>query len=289
MDTIGQTQVSDQCFGRIADMVKESLEFFAPISGYGKMPLVSLEEAVKPLVDIIPEVQSYAYVAKQKCQNPPDTLTPDESASIMLYTMGWQQPDESLYAVLNSTMRSPNRQTILRPWYLYIRLFLNALFRLPPLCEITYRGIKMDLSARYTKGATIVWWAFSSTTKCIDVLQLNSFLGETGTRTIFNIQCQTARDISKHSYYPIEQEALLLAATQFQVTGCLKQGDLCIIQLKETCPPHPLLQPVPVILPQCCNPSSTGKSREKRKIAIFLHDIVHHYFPLIKSSKNHVY
>ncbi|CAF1510141.1 unnamed protein product, partial [Rotaria sp. Silwood1] len=74
---------------------------------------------------------------------------------------------------------------------------------------------------------------------------------------MFSIQCQTARDISKHSYYPEEHEALLLAATQFEVTACLKQGDLRIIQLKETCPPHPLLQPVPVCVPQLYTPPST--------------------------------
>ncbi|CAF3667660.1 unnamed protein product [Rotaria sp. Silwood1] len=259
MAASGNATVSDQCFGRISDIAKEPLEFFAPISGYGKMPLVSLEEAVKPLVDILPEVQSFAYVAKQRCKNPADSLTSDESASIMLYTMGWNQPEESLYAVLNDTLRSPNRQKTLKPWYLYIRLFLNALFRIPPLCETTYRGIKKDLSARYVKGNTIVWWAFSSSTKFVDVLQSDSFLGETGTRTMFSIQCQTARDISKHSYYPEEHEALLLAATQFEVTACLKQGDLRIIQLKETCPPHPLLQPVPVCVPQLYTPPSTGK------------------------------
>ena len=40
MDTIGKTKVSDQCFGRIADMAKEPLEFFTPIGGYEKAPLV---------------------------------------------------------------------------------------------------------------------------------------------------------------------------------------------------------------------------------------------------------
>lgn len=72
-------------------------------------------------------------------------------------------------------------------------------------------------------------------------------MGDSGHRTLFYIQCATARNICKHSYFPNEQEVLLFAATQFQVTGCLDQGDLCIVHLKETRPPFPLLQPVPII------------------------------------------
>ena len=54
------------------------------------MPLVSLEEAVEKLVHILPRVQTYAYVAKQRCKTPADGLTQDESAAIVLYTMGWK-------------------------------------------------------------------------------------------------------------------------------------------------------------------------------------------------------
>ncbi|CAF1263887.1 unnamed protein product, partial [Adineta ricciae] len=63
-------------------------------------------------------------------------------------------------------------------------------------------------------------------------------------RTIFNIECESARDIRKHSCFPSEDEILLLPATQFQVNGILNQGDLHIIHLKETQPPFPLLQSV---------------------------------------------
>ncbi|CAF4520862.1 unnamed protein product, partial [Rotaria magnacalcarata] len=48
-----------------------------------------------------------------------------------------------------------------------------------------------------------------------------------------------------------------MAATQFKVMGCLNQGNLHIIQLEETKPPFPLLQPVPIVglLPIQSNPS----------------------------------
>ncbi|CAF4716804.1 unnamed protein product, partial [Rotaria sp. Silwood1] len=251
----GGEEVTAQSILRIIDIVDEPLEFLAPISGYGKMPLVSLEQAVEPLVPILPAVQAHVYVAKQRCKKPADELTQDESASIMLYTMGWKPIDECLYVVLNNTLRAPDREHKLEPWYLYLRLFLNALFRLPSLPTTAYRGVKLDLSKRYNEGETIVWWGFSSCTTAIRVLKSNLFLGKTGSRTMFTLQCKSARDIRKHSYFPAEDEVLLMAATQFKVLGCLDQGDLYIIQLEETHPPFPLLQPVPVVVPQPINPT----------------------------------
>jgi hypothetical protein len=239
---------------RLTDVAQEPLEFLSPISGYEEMPLVSLEEAVEELVHLLPAVQSHAYIAKQRCKEPADGLSPDESASIMLYTMGWYPHDKCLYAVLNATLRCADRGK-LKPWFLYLRLFIGALNRLPPRRDIVYRGVKLDLSKKYIKGETVIWWSFSSCTTGVNVLQSELFLGKKDTRTMFTIKCKSARDIQKHSYYPAEDEVLLLAATQFKVAGCLDQGDLHIIQLEEIQLPFSLLQPVP--LPS----SSTNSSK----------------------------
>ncbi|CAF4334080.1 unnamed protein product, partial [Rotaria sordida] len=104
-----------------------------------------------------------------------------------------------------------------------------------------------------------VWWGFSSCTTAVNVLNSNQFLGAKGDRTMFTLQCLSAKDIRKHSYYPAEDEVLLMAATQFKVIGCLNQGDLHIIQLEETPPPFPLMQPVPVIISPPIDPTSSGK------------------------------
>ncbi|CAF4667700.1 unnamed protein product, partial [Rotaria sp. Silwood2] len=173
----------------------------------------------------------------------------------MLYTMGWEPLNKCLYFALNNILRSPERQQKLRPWYLFMRLFLSALLRLPALPKIAYRGVKLDLSKRYIEGKTIVWWGFSSCTTTVGVLKSELFLGTTGDRTIFTLQCQSARDIRQHSYYPVEDEVLLMAATQFKVVSCLDQGNLHIVQLEETRPPFPLLQPVPIAVPSSVNPT----------------------------------
>ncbi|CAF2048823.1 unnamed protein product [Rotaria magnacalcarata] len=230
---------------RISDITDEALRFIAHISGCEKMPLVSLEEAVEPLVSILPDVRRRVYISKENCENPADGLTQDESASIMLYTMEWESVDESLYRVLNKILRSEDRRRQLKPWHLFLRLFLNALFRLPLLSTTVYRGVLSDLSRQYREGETIVWWGFSDCTTSVGVLQSELCLGMTGHRTMFAIKCHSARDIHKHSTYPDENAVLLMAGTQFRVISYLNQGDLHIIQLEETIPPLPLVQPPP--------------------------------------------
>lgn len=49
MATGGQNEEIAQQILRITDIAKEPLEFLAPIGGYAKMPLVSLEEAIELL------------------------------------------------------------------------------------------------------------------------------------------------------------------------------------------------------------------------------------------------
>jgi hypothetical protein len=230
---------------RVSDVVQEPNEMLMPIAGYEDMPVVPLEIAIEPLVPFLANIQSYAYVAKQRCLGPvPDGLTEDESASIMLYSMDWEPFNKCLYVVLNETLRSKDRKK-LRPWFLYLRLFLTALSRLPCKHRNVFRGVKLDLHKEYTKDKTIVWWGFSSCTKAVDVLQSESFLGTTGPRTMFAIECDSSRDISRHSYFSNEGQVLLLAATQFKIVASLNQGNgLHTVQLKEIQPPFPLLQPV---------------------------------------------
>ncbi|CAF4235765.1 unnamed protein product, partial [Adineta steineri] len=106
-----------------------------------------------------------------------------------------------------------------------------------------FRGVNLDLSNQYTQGKTFIWWGFSSCTTSIEVLENKQFLGKTGEKTLFTIECDSGKDISRHSYYQSEKEVLLLAARQFIVVGCLQPAPgLHMIQLKETRPPITLLQ-----------------------------------------------
>lgn len=233
---------------RILNVDKEPLEMLLPIYGYDEMPLTTLEEAVKPLISLVANVQVYVYAAKERCKKPADNLTPDESASIMLYSMSWEPLERCLYTALNATLRLKDRQK-LKPWFSYLKLFLTALTRLPSRHCFLYRGVKLNLSEQYSQVEKMVWWGFSSCTTVLSVLDSDLFLGKTEMRTIFTIECDTGKDIRKHSYFPNEDEVLLLAATQFKVVGTLKPAPgLHMIQLKEVQPPFPLLQPVTLVV-----------------------------------------
>jgi len=70
------------------------------------------------------------------------------------------------------------------------------------------------------------------------VLQSKLFLGQTGKRTMFTIECDSGKDIRTHSYLHDEDEVLILLATQFKVIGYLQPApDLHTIHLKEVQPP----------------------------------------------------
>jgi hypothetical protein len=232
---------------RISDMVEEPRKMLMPIKGYENVPLVSLEEAVQPLVPFVPDVRRMAWTAKERCEEPADGLTCDESASIMLYSMEWEPHQECLYFVLNATLRAANRRN-LSAWFLYLRLMLTALSRLPSVPLAVYRGIKLDLLKDYPQNKRFVWWGFSSCTRAVGVLETEQFLGKKGDRTLFTINCYSGKNIRNHSYFEKEDEILLLAARQFKVASTLNSGNgLHIIQIDEIEPEYPLLEPLPSI------------------------------------------
>jgi len=227
---------------RFSDIVAEPQRMLLPIQGFESMSLVSLEEAVKPLVSVVPDVEQMVWIAKQNCSHPKDGLTSDESASIMIYTMEWEPYEKSFYVILNTALRGVNREAV-KPWFSYLRLVINALQKLPATDHVVYRGVKTDLTAQYRRGDTIVWWGFSSCALSLETLMNERFLGQSGIRTLFSIECESGKNIRSHSYYAEEDEVLLLPARQFEVIGCLDQGNgLQIVQLKETKPKFPLIK-----------------------------------------------
>ncbi|CAF1386713.1 unnamed protein product [Adineta steineri] len=154
----------------------------------------------------------------------------------MLYSSAWKAIDRTLYTILNDALRSTDR-TKLKPWYLYLKLLRTALSHLPTTCRSVFRGIKLDLHNEYRKGEKIIWWGFSSCTSTIDVLQSETFLGINGPRTMFTIECNSGIDIRNHSFFPSEDEILLMAATNFKIMGnCNHGNNFHTVQLKEIQP-----------------------------------------------------
>ena len=229
---------------RFTDIIAEHGRMIAPIKGYEKVPLVSLEKAVEPLVEYVPEIERMVWTVKEDYTEPPDNMTIDQSASIRLYSLEWSPKEESVYFVLNDVLRSVDRSK-LKPWFSYLKLLIYSLNKLPSKTCTVYRGVKENLHELYPEKKTFVWWGFSSCTTAVKVLQSETFLGKTGTRTMFHIECHSGKDIRHHSIFPTEAEVLLLAARQFRVLSSYDSGNgLHIIQIKEIDPKFPLLEPV---------------------------------------------
>jgi hypothetical protein len=216
-----------------------------PILEYADEPLLPLAEACAPLANILHDLDTYVKMALDgTAAEPPDSLTIDESAAIRLYTIEWSGGHRSLYSILNYTLKCLSREH-LRPYFKYMKLFITAIVKLPcaPPCTV-WRGVTKDLSKEFPPGTAVTWWAFSSTTTELSVLENNMYLGDSGSRTLFSLETINSRTIRAHSHFVTEDELLLLPGTYMIVQSLFCPApDLHIIHLKQEIPETILLQP----------------------------------------------
>ena len=166
---------------RFSDIAGEPRRRLAPLRGYENMPLVSLEKAIEPLIPHVSEIEHMVDNALANSALIANSLSIDERASVMLYSMEWSPRQNSFYLVLNSVLRPPKREEQLSPWFLFLKLFLTALSKLPSTVgRIVYRGVKMGLRKEYPEGSKIIWWGFSSCTSHIRVLENEQFFRKNG-------------------------------------------------------------------------------------------------------------
>jgi hypothetical protein len=161
-------------------------------------------------------------------------LLRDEARAVHVYTQ-----DSLFYKELNKRLRLRDRES-LKPFFPYLKQFLNGLHRLAPEDDTVYRGVRLDLSAKYGKGNDLVWWAFSSATSTAEVLNNDTFLGPVGDRTLFSIKVHRCVNVRRYSAIGNEDERLILPGTAFHVKSHLALGNgLTMIQLEEDreCPP----------------------------------------------------
>jgi hypothetical protein len=229
----------------VMNIIKDSRAELVPIVGYADEPLLPLFKACAPLTDIIHNLSLYVQMALNETpEEPPDGLTIDESAAIRLYTIEWEGSHRSLYSMLNNTLKKKDRE-LLRPYFKYMKLFLTALVKLPCVPQSTiWRGVTKNLSTDFPPGTPVTWWAFSSCTTELTVLENNMYLGDTGDRTLFSVEVINGRTIRAHSHFLTEDEILLLPGTHMIVQSQFSPGaGLHIIHLKQVIPEGMLLEP----------------------------------------------
>ena len=189
-----------------ASLSKLETETYNPISGFETQPLVSLEEAVQPIAGLVLDVLTHVKTAMEKCiKNTP--LSVNESAAIYLYTM-----PESFYGKLNETLRNENRSDLVL-WFPYLKLFLNAVKKLPPCEAMIWRGVCGVVASGFQQNNIHTWWSITS---CSRYFQLaHQFTCDRG--TLFSIKSLYGRDISMYSAETAEGELILLPGTHLLV------------------------------------------------------------------------
>ncbi|CAF1252996.1 unnamed protein product [Rotaria sordida] len=200
---------------------------------YEQMPLVSIETATAPLMKIVPNLEQMVTTAKLNCYAPDDSLSPDESASIMLYTMEWSTKEQSFCYFLNRALNS-NDEKQLRPWFHYLKLVSHALAKLKTQHRTIYRVITEDVSRQYQEGNKFVWSEFISGTTYVKALGDEKNSSQDSKRTLFTIECETGKDISRHTFSDEHDDILLIPGRQFEVVSCFDPDDgFRMIQIKE--------------------------------------------------------
>jgi predicted DNA-binding WGR domain protein len=197
----------------------------------GIMDLVimkTLEEAIGnccSLSDIKSAVKKGHDLCKSCAGNPTISLDKELYGSIMLYT------SNAIYKDLNKVLRDENRFGI-KKYFNYLRMFFEAMSRLPKNEFTLWRGISVDLYSQYKVGNTITWWGISSCTADQQVAK-NFMNGCGGNCTLLTIDTKTATDISSITFYSSEKESLLAPGTQLQVISSEKKGKITYIHMKE--------------------------------------------------------
>lgn len=202
---------------------------------YRDIPLVNIEQAIQPLVTLLPNIHIYLQLVKEKCQHSIDGLSSDQSASIMLYSMRWQPYDQCLSTILNASLQkiTPNN---LQPWLFYLKLLFTSLIHLPSQGLIVYRGSQTDRSEDYPMDGMISWMDLPLCTSSMEYLQSDRCTGGRELKSIFHIQCQTAKNIERFCYDSSSKDLFVfLPGTKFQVLDCVFQEKekYSIIKLQE--------------------------------------------------------
>lgn len=229
----------------IKNIVNDISTDIGPVVGYANEPLLPLYKACAPLNEILHNISFYVQLALDETpEQPPNELTIDESAAIRLYTIEWEGPHRSLYSMLNRTLKTASREE-LRPYFKYMKLFVTALAKVPCNPPATvWRGVTKDLSEQFPPETPVTWWAFTSCTTNLTVLENNMYLGNVGSRTLFSVEAINGRSVRAHSHFDTEDEVLLLPGTHMIVQSILSPApDLHIIHLKQVIPEEVLLEP----------------------------------------------
>ena len=137
---------------RFDDVNDEPDKILPPLPPIAPVPSdLSLRRAVGPIHHLVTDLPNHVSYALDKCQNPKDGLTQEQSATIFLYTLEWPENRTSFYDVFNRALRAENRIEMI-PFLSYYQLFMSAFSKLPPGNGQVWRGEAGNGGANYAQG-----------------------------------------------------------------------------------------------------------------------------------------
>ncbi|KAH3765325.1 hypothetical protein Pelo_2849 [Pelomyxa schiedti] len=164
-------------------------------------------------------------------------LTDDEVLALIVYSYDVRplggSDTQNFFFQLNEVLRK--RGASFEGWRGYIHYLMSALRKLPSYSGVVYRGSNNPTTARpYTRGTSVVWSAFSSTSALESVAR--DFAGTQG--ALFCIEITNGKDISAFSAIASEKEVLLPPNAKFVVTKGFESSNtgpygVCEIHLLE--------------------------------------------------------
>ena len=253
------TRRTSKMLTRFADVDPINAE--PAIDDYIHCKLVTLEQSIKSLTNLVDKIIIHASTAKSITENisQEDGLTHDEAAAIYLYSM--ETGSRSLYRLLNDVLRKNNAQK-LKLWFLYLKLLHTALNKLPSVQERVWRGIPKNVSASYTQGRRIIWKSVSSCST--DAGAVQAFLNQKAQNTLFSIDCKNGKIISKYSAFSEEQELILMPGTLLRVKNKpFEMNGLHLVDLEEL--PNPNIIKKYSVLPKIKRDLSSASSSQNKK------------------------
>ncbi|CAF0860725.1 unnamed protein product [Adineta ricciae] len=208
-------------------------------------PLLIIEETIKPFEHLVDDVATKLYLIKQQLiVNDLYELTLDELSAIHLYIWERSPFTTSISYLINETIRRGFTDEF-RTWTPYLNLLFTSLNKLLPIepHSIVYSGVRScNLSSQYKDNEIYTWWTFTTCLRSIDQIKLPHYLGKSGLRTLFKIECYSGKQVP----FSDEDEVILMPGFHFQVIGQLPLlDDLTTIFIREIPPSsNEIFQPI---------------------------------------------
>ena len=132
-----------------------------------------------------------------------------------------------------AVLRSGGRDSLV-PFFPFLKGFYGGLYSLPLCPGSVLRGVKANLRSHYAVGTEKIFYGPTSVCNNAGFLESGEILGQSGARTVFQIQARSLVNISDFSNFSEEEEFILLPGTRLKVIGVMDAGNgLVIIQMKE--------------------------------------------------------